>query len=121
MDASNSIKEENTTTPLVPQQRPVPAYDTRERRHATPDRHKSDRIHRTSRKRDAPRLDAVPSRQRRPQQLRLGLLDDLQDFSGRPRPEEFGPTFFSSGTTRDRVRAGEVEGPRLRREFDGNI
>ena len=32
-------EKKNTTTPLVPQQRPVPAYDTRERRHAAADGH----------------------------------------------------------------------------------
>ena len=67
IDATNPIKKENTTTPLVPQQRPVPAYDTRERRHPATDRHKSDRIHRTPTERNAPRLDAVPPRQRRSQ------------------------------------------------------
>ena len=99
----------------------MPGKHARERRHPATDRDEGDRVDRTSAKRNAARLDAVPSRQRRPQQLRLRLLDDLQHFGRRPRPEEFGPTFFRRGTTRDRMRAGEVEGPGLRREFDGDV
>ena len=78
-----------------------------------PRRPQGDRVDRPSRKRDA--ADSTPCRRDNDGRSSFDSASyDLQDLGRRPRPEEFGPTFFRRGTTRDRMRAGEVEGPRWR-------